>query len=100
MSLKLFRGDEVGQRPAIPSADEPRILNYESYATRWRRYRNTPVNRARSLRTNDRCPKCSRGVVEPLELADGLRSRNNLPVPGTATLVGFHCLHCDWEWPA
>ena len=98
--LKLFRGEETARRSAVSAPEDPPIFNYEFYAERWRRFRNDPVERARSLRTNDCCPQCTRGLVEPLELADGLRSRNNLAIPGTATLVGFHCLKCHWEWPA
>ena len=98
--LKLYRGESAPT--SAPSSDErtPDILSYESHFQRWRDYRNGPVWRARTLRNNDRCPKCARPQVEPLELADAVRNRNNMPIPGTATLVGFHCLTCHWEWPA
>lgn len=60
----------------------------------------SPVDRARLIRENSICPECSRCNVEPLELQDGMVSpKNRLPVPGTATIVGFHCTDCGTEWP-
>ena len=112
--LRLFSGEATVRRCAVGQTEDPPIFNSQTYADRWRKYRNDPQNacgswhpagnapldRARSLRSNDRCPHCSRSLVKPLELDDAVRSRNNLPIPGTATLVGFHCDSCHWEWPA
>ena len=63
--------------------------------------RITPPNeRARIIRDNTTCPECSNINVEPLELRDALISPSNrLPIPGTATIVGFHCNDCGAEWP-
>ena len=59
-----------------------------------------PVDRARVLQQNNCCPECSNHDIEPLELADAIISpKNRLPVPGTATIVGFHCNDCGTEWP-
>ncbi len=59
-----------------------------------------PVDRARIIHDNAVCPECSALDVEPLELQDGMISpRNRMPVPGTATIVGFHCNSCETEWP-
>ncbi len=59
-----------------------------------------PVDRARILQQNNCCPECTLHDIEPLELADALISpKNRLPVPGTATIVGFHCNDCGTEWP-
>ena len=59
-----------------------------------------PVNRARLIRENSQCPCCSHQDIEPLELEDALIShRSRLPIPGTATIVGFHCHDCGAEWP-
>lgn len=59
-----------------------------------------PVDRARVIRENAVCPECEALNVEPLELHDAVISpRNRMPVPGTATIVGFHCNSCDTEWP-
>ncbi|MEZ6061436.1 MAG: hypothetical protein R3C19_13915 [Planctomycetaceae bacterium] len=59
-----------------------------------------PVDRARIIHDNGQCPECSHTDVEPLELEDALISpKSRLPIPGTATIVGFHCHHCGTEWP-
>ncbi|MEO2018763.1 MAG: hypothetical protein ABGZ53_30820 [Fuerstiella sp.] len=61
---------------------------------------SAPVDRARIIRENSVCPECSQMNVEPLELQDAVISpKNRLPVPGTATIVGFHCNACSTEWP-
>ncbi|MFM7040243.1 MAG: hypothetical protein ACKO2L_21255 [Planctomycetaceae bacterium] len=58
------------------------------------------LERARILHQNSECPDCGRPNVQPLELNDALISpRSRLPVPGTATLIGFHCEDCGCEWP-
>lgn len=98
--LRLFCGEETGSRNTLCQTEAAPTVSFQSYANRWRKYRNEPLDRARTLRRNDRCPHCSRATVQPLELADAVRSRNNLPIPGTATLVGFRCECCRWEWPA
>ena len=45
-------------------------------------------------------PDRSHPIVEPIELDNGILNRNRMPIPGTATLVGFHCHGCQREWPA
>lgn len=57
------------------------------------------VTRAQMLRENRECRQCGHPVVEPVELNDATHNQNGLPIPGTATLVGFHCTRCDREWP-
>ncbi len=56
------------------------------------------ITRARLLFENRNCPNCQYPVVLPLELDDATINRNGLPIPGTATLVGFHCGGCGDEW--
>ncbi len=58
------------------------------------------LQRSRTIHENRQCPTCHHPVVEPLELRDGAVNRNGMPIPGTATLVGFRCQRCDHEWPA
>jgi hypothetical protein len=59
-----------------------------------------PADRARMISRNSACPECGHHDIEPLELEDAVISpRNRLPVPGTATIVGFHCNDCGIEWP-
>lgn len=61
---------------------------------------SAPVDRARIIAQNSACPECCREDVEPLELQDALISpKSRLPIPGTATIVGFHCNDCGTEWP-
>ncbi|MEY3456953.1 MAG: hypothetical protein RL215_110 [Planctomycetota bacterium] len=58
------------------------------------------VERARLLHENNECPDCGRSCVQPLELNDALISpRSRLPIPGTATIIGFQCEDCGCEWP-
>lgn len=58
------------------------------------------VDRARVIRNNSTCPSCEGHCIELLELDDALISpKSRLPVPGTATIVGFHCSDCGAEWP-
>jgi len=97
---------------AEPVDDEPCILPIRDYLHLRRPRRWTPetteavedddesADRARVLYANRRCPYCKHPVVEPLELADGVRNRHRSTIPGTATLVGFHCDSCYREWPA
>jgi len=58
------------------------------------------ADRARLIRENSTCPHCEKHDVEPLELDDAqVSQRGRMPIPGTATLVGFHCNDCGNEWP-
>ncbi len=58
-----------------------------------------PLTRARALHANRACPFCRHPVVEPVVLNDGLRDGTGQYIPGSATLVGFHCDRCHSEWP-
>lgn len=55
--------------------------------------------RAQQIRANRACPDCGHPAVSPVELNDAQHNRNGMPIPGSATLVGFHCSCCDAEWP-
>ena len=57
------------------------------------------IDRARILSSHRCCPECRCALIEPLELANSLLGRGNLPIPGTSTLVGFRCQSCRAEWP-
>ena len=59
-----------------------------------------PAHRAKLIRDNATCPSCNHQDIEVLELEDAvISSRSRLPIPGTATIVGFHCNDCGVEWP-
>jgi hypothetical protein len=57
-----------------------------------------PLMRARVLHENRCCPRCRRGGVIPLDLGDGDKRNPAMPVPGSATLIGFCCDSCGAEW--
>lgn len=100
--LRLFRPERI-DAPHCDSDDafEPYVIPFAPRSQRIARNRiNDTVTRARILSANCRCPACRHPVTEPIELADGMYTRNNLPIPGTATLVGFRCTRCHVEWPA
>ncbi|WP_373652007.1 hypothetical protein [Schlesneria sp. DSM 10557] len=82
------------------SADEPRIIPFRRSSQTAESDPRTldVVTRARLLFSNRRCQDCSYPVVEPIELADSVKNRNGLAIPGTATLVGFRCCGCKSEW--
>lgn len=63
--------------------------------------RFTPtLRRARMIHANSQCCDCGGHDVEPMELDDAVvSSRNGAAVPGTATIIGFHCNDCGGEWP-
>lgn len=100
--MRLFDAHDVASHNfRLVSDDQPMILSFRnSEGRKSSAGSEQAVQRAKLLRENDQCPHCRHAVVEPLELADAMMGRNNRPVPGTGTLVGFHCLRCHWEWPA
>lgn len=98
--LRLFSPSERGSVETHEDGP-PVILRFPTPSHGYlRRSMLDPLLRARALYKNRSCPTCRHPVVEPLELDDALRNRNNMPIPGTATLVGFHCQRCQREWPA
>ncbi len=58
------------------------------------------VERARLLHKNRCCPECRCAAVDPIELNDALLNIQLCPIPGTATVVAFHCNRCEHEWAA
>ena len=61
---------------------------------------NEMPRRAMQLARNTDCPHCRRVGSVPLTLNDGRLDTSGELVPGTATLVGFRCGHCQSEWSA
>ncbi|MFM7058235.1 MAG: hypothetical protein ACKO2P_15055 [Planctomycetota bacterium] len=108
-ALKVFSPDETEPVSSVSAAarsssqaESPDILPFAaSGRTTIFSGRLVPaVERARLLHQNSECPECGRPNVQPLELNDALISpRSRLPVPGTATIIGFHCEDCECEWP-
>ncbi|MBT4865805.1 MAG: hypothetical protein HON53_11920 [Planctomycetaceae bacterium] len=91
--LSMVSADRAGEPTVIPFAQHQRKATGHSRST-------DVVDRAHTIHTNGRCPACLHPVVEPIELNDALVGRGNLPIPGTATLVGFRCDRCECEWQA
>jgi len=100
--LKLYRPDGLDIDELVAREESgPVILPFALSSRYSRDYRLLdPVSRARTIHHNRRCCHCGHPIVEPIELDDGVVNRNRLPVPGTATLVGFRCDRCHTEWPA
>ncbi|MCH2201287.1 MAG: hypothetical protein MK102_04915 [Fuerstiella sp.] len=102
--LRLFAPQEesVLTEQDVTDTDRPNILPFRrrSKAILISGRFTAPSDRARMIRNNCVCPECELTDVEPVELEDAVLSRHNhRPIPGTATIVGFHCNHCGKEWP-
>lgn len=100
--LKLYNPSCLDAEHDYPRDEsDPVILSFHRFAGYSRDFRLIdPLNRARVLRKNSVCPHCHKPDVTPLQLNDARLNRNGKPVPGTATIVGFHCQCCRAEWPA
>jgi hypothetical protein len=113
--LKIFRPDENPETSDTPTSIEtgspdsvesgrnsgqPIIYSFADWVDRLRSGPRSLVDRARSIHANVCCPQCRHASVLPLMLNDGRTDAAGQVVPGTASLVGFHCEDCDHEWPA
>ena len=93
---------DVETLDSVPCEDSADVI---SFATARRALvlsgRFTPtLQRARLIHANSECTGCGGHDVEPVELDDATLSwRNGDVVPGTATIIGFHCNDCGSEWP-
>lgn len=93
---------DVESLDSVPSEDSADVI---SFAAARRALvlsgRFTPtLQRARLIHANSECTGCGGHDVEPVELDDATLSwRNGDVVPGTATIIGFHCNDCGSEWP-
>ncbi|HCS51641.1 hypothetical protein [Rubinisphaera sp.] len=90
-------------RPGGTALDEPSIIPFPRL--RLKAYRedeqsNSTLNRARLLHDNTSCRSCGSCAVDPLELNDADLNSAGRTIPGTATIVAFHCNKCYHEWPA
>lgn len=57
------------------------------------------LQRSQTIAQNRRCPNCRSNSVNTIELNNGVKDCWRYTVPGTASLVGFHCDQCATEWP-
>jgi hypothetical protein len=99
--LRVYRGPESKSRFSRIGADRPDVIPFAMFlsANSSRLARNAPLSRAKALHENRSCRYCGHGSVDPVTLNDGLRDGSGQYVPGSATLVGFHCGRCRAEWP-
>jgi hypothetical protein len=88
--------------PSDREGADPEILSWNRISTHTRRDNPSSLmellTRTRVLYRNKRCRSCDRPTVEPVEMDDAVVSKSRLPVPGSATLVGFQCQYCRHEW--
>ena len=97
--LSVYWPEEIDSAENVK--DEPRILPFPQ-EHRFAEMKSQPMNvvtRARLLYANRKCRECGYPVVEPIELQDSVTNLSGLSIPGTATLIGFHCCGCQREWP-
>lgn len=101
--LRLYTPPQEAEATGAGAEDAVDIIPFEAgrrsvvFSGRF----SEPVDRARLIRSNSCCPECAHHNIEPLELEDALiSSRSRMPIPGTSTIVGFHCNDCGTEWPA
>ena len=94
----VWPDEELSQLQVLQ--EDPAIIPFERGTVTSSRGSFDIVGRARSLFQNRCCKACGYPVVEPIELADGLRNRKGMVIPGTATLVGYRCRGCGSEWSA
>ena len=99
--LRVYRGPEANRVSRFSSAERPDVIPFAALVARRDRLAAAaaPLNRAKALHANRRCKNCGHSGVDPVTLNDGLRDGSGQYVPGSATLVGFHCPRCRSEWP-
>src|SRR5690606_11802660 len=95
--LRIYNGPEVPLRLARFTAPLPDVIPFAPRSTN-RFPRTGPLARAKALHENRRCHSCGHADVDPVTLNDGIRDGSGQYVPGSATLVGFHCNRCHEEW--
>ena len=112
MSLKLYAPDDLDiaetEFPNLSVYHEPEPeFEDDCEVLSWRFIRRgnqssfiEAVQRSRLLHRHLRCHECGRPTVHPVDQNDAVLGKNRLPIPGTSTVVGFHCDYCQSEWSA
>jgi hypothetical protein len=97
--LRVYRGPEKASRfSRVTAQDRPDVLSLARFVDR-QAASDAPLSRAKALHANRSCRFCGHSAVNPVTLNDGLRDGSGQYIPGSATLVGFHCEGCLAEWP-
>ena len=99
--LRVYSGPESKARFFRIGEDRPDVIPLSAFVSvgRNRLSKPAPLTRAKALHNNRHCRSCGHAGVDPVTLNDGLRDGSGQYIPGSATLVGFHCTHCHTEWP-
>ncbi len=98
-TLSLYRPADTEWDSA--SEDGPVILAFPRIAGRIQpSSQRELLNRARILHENRCCPECGRAAVVPVDAEPVQAYRDQTPVPGSGTLIGFACDSCGHEWQA
>jgi len=84
--------EAVTEENIIPIRSRSRLKFHQQQQT-------AMLQRARDIHKNRECPSCRHALIEPVTLNNRLMSRDNMPIPGSGVLVGFHCQCCHAEWP-
>jgi hypothetical protein len=97
--LRIYSGPEaVARASRLSERERPDVLPISRFVDR-RPSARSPLSRAKALHANRCCRFCGSSQVDPVTLNDGMRDGSGQYVPGSATLVGFHCESCQTEWP-
>jgi len=91
--------ETASSRTIAVDDDAAVILSFAEWAPRLRSRAGSALRRAHALLQNNRCPECRSPVVIPLHLNDGRSDQDGRLVPGSSSVVGFHCDRCQHEWP-
>ena len=97
--LSLYAPIDADWQSGTDCNDDPVILSFRRNAARSGQGRQRDLlSRARIIHENRCCPVCGRAAVVPVDAEQQLKFRNQMPVPGSGTLVGFECECCDHAW--
>jgi hypothetical protein len=100
-SLSVYAPDDTGLCDDVGSDEAPVLLAFPHKATHIaRNSQGDLLNRARLIHENRCCPICDRAAVVPVNAEPMLRSRDQMPIPGAGSLVGFACDCCGHQWSA
>ena len=98
-------GGEFGdtEKPVIlkfPSMDEAIAgrIGFDTGTESGAEIGDDPLERARVLHLNRRCPDCGRAAVVPVDDQPAVAFRDAMAVPGMGRLIGFECNGCGHYW--
>jgi hypothetical protein len=100
-SLALYAPAETDWQGESDCDDAPVILKFPRRSARSAGdTQQALLTRARIIHENRCCPICNRAAVVPVDSERSLLARDNMPIPGSGTLLGFECESCGHEWSA